>query len=133
MRVQSLQIETALETQRLRIEVDTKQRTPLLDELLGKSRHIADRETDGVEEGALLDPPAKGFRQTFLAFGIERARGTELLDSPQNVQRIAVEFGANLQDGSLAIAASHRRELGAWRPRRNLDGMPAHALEPQGQ
>ena len=115
------------------IEVDPEKRASFVDKLLRESGHVADRETDGIEEGALLDPPAEGLRQTFLTFRIERARSAQHFDGMKNVQCIAVELRSDLKNRCSPIASRHRRELGTGRPYRDIDGTPADILETQSE
>src|SRR5260370_1063191 len=111
----------SLGTQRLGVQVNPEERTSFFDKFLGQSGHVADRETDGIHERALLDPPAKSFCKTFLAFRIKRARRAQFFDGSENVKRIAVKLRPDLKDRSSPIASCHRGELGARRPYRNLD------------
>src|ERR1700733_6236569 len=134
MRIDPLQVHRPLRKQRLRVQIDAEQGAPFVDELLRDfSTHVADRETHGVHEGALLDPPAESLGEAFLSFGIERAGITQLLDDVKNKQGVAIELRPDLENGRAPIASCHRGELGARRPYRNFDGVPAYALETQGE
>ncbi|MGB8070703.1 MAG: hypothetical protein WCF38_23955, partial [Pseudolabrys sp.] len=69
------------------IQVDPEKRASFLNKFLRESWHVADRETNGIHEGAFLDPPAKSLCKSFLTFRIERARSAQFFDGSKDVQR----------------------------------------------
>ena len=55
-----------------------------------ESRHVAYRKAHLIEERALLDPPAKGLCEAFLALGIERAGSPQFFTASVPLDAVAM-------------------------------------------
>ena len=71
--------------------------------------------------------------QPHLLVGVECRLGVPPVDGPQDQQRVAIDVGADLEDGRAAEPRREWNRIGPRRPDRYLHGAPGQALVAEGE